>query len=197
MALNDPNPLFVNALLSAVLFFVCWVEETVDHQEFAQLLGNYGEFVGSVGVVVTLGYLAVQIRQNTRSNRVAAEAESLKQLTNWVGRFSTDQNAQRVWDLNADESKVLSPEDSRQWLWLAGEFCWIAQTAFIQHRRGFLSQEAWSEFERILTGMLQGDLTKQWWLNRETPYSAEFTVYVDRALAGASEWQPKVTSREA
>jgi len=36
----------------------------MDHQIFAQLLGNYGEFVGAVGVVITLGYLAVQIKQN-------------------------------------------------------------------------------------------------------------------------------------
>jgi hypothetical protein len=34
----------------------------VDHQTFAQLLGNYGEFVGAVAVVATLFYLAVQVR---------------------------------------------------------------------------------------------------------------------------------------
>ena len=30
-------------------------------------LGAIGEFVGAIGVVVTLAYLAVQIRQNTRA----------------------------------------------------------------------------------------------------------------------------------
>jgi hypothetical protein len=34
----------------------------MDHQAFAQLLGNYGEFVGAIAVVVTLAYLAVQVR---------------------------------------------------------------------------------------------------------------------------------------
>ena len=29
-------------------------------------LGNLGEFVGAIGVVVSLVYLALQIRQNTR-----------------------------------------------------------------------------------------------------------------------------------
>jgi len=51
----------------------------MDHQTFAQLLGNYGEFVGAIAVVVTLGYLATQIKQNTRSqdeNRKAIIAES-------------------------------------------------------------------------------------------------------------------------
>ena len=42
----------------------------MDHQAFAELLGNYGEFVGAIAVVVTLMYLALQIRQSTRSNYV-------------------------------------------------------------------------------------------------------------------------------
>ena len=41
----------------------------MDHQAFAQMLGSYGEFVGAIAVVITLGYLAVQIRQNTAALR--------------------------------------------------------------------------------------------------------------------------------
>jgi hypothetical protein len=43
----------------------------MDHLTFAQLLGNYGEFVGALAVVATLAYLALQIRRNTRSNYVS------------------------------------------------------------------------------------------------------------------------------
>ena len=34
--------------------------------EFSQLLGSYGEFVGAIAIVVTLIYLAVQLKQNFR-----------------------------------------------------------------------------------------------------------------------------------
>jgi hypothetical protein len=36
----------------------------MDHQAFAQMLGNYGEFLGSIAVLGTLIYLAVQIRHS-------------------------------------------------------------------------------------------------------------------------------------
>ncbi len=39
----------------------------MDHQAIAQLLGNYGEFVGAIVVVITLGYLVVQVNQNTKA----------------------------------------------------------------------------------------------------------------------------------
>ena len=47
----------------------------------AQLLGNFGEFVGAIAVVATLGYLAVQIRQNTRSNYVSRQIAAQEQLS--------------------------------------------------------------------------------------------------------------------
>ena len=37
----------------------------------AQVLGNFGEFFGAIAVVTTLGYLAFQSRQNTRSSYVS------------------------------------------------------------------------------------------------------------------------------
>ena len=37
----------------------------MDLMDTAQLLGNFGELVGAIAVVVTLVYLSVQIRQNT------------------------------------------------------------------------------------------------------------------------------------
>ena len=42
----------------------------MDHQAIAAMLGSYGEFFGAIAVVVTLGYLAYQVRQNTRSSFV-------------------------------------------------------------------------------------------------------------------------------
>jgi hypothetical protein len=39
----------------------------MDHQTFAQLLGNYGEFVGAIAVVGTLIYFGVQLRKTERA----------------------------------------------------------------------------------------------------------------------------------
>ena len=41
----------------------------MDHQAIAQLLGNYGKFIGAIAVVLTLAYLASQLEQNTKALR--------------------------------------------------------------------------------------------------------------------------------
>jgi hypothetical protein len=38
----------------------------MDHQAIAQLLGNYGEFIGAIAVVVTLGFLVIEVRSSNR-----------------------------------------------------------------------------------------------------------------------------------
>ena len=52
----------------------------MDFMSTAQLLGNFGEFVGAIAVVATLGYLAIQIRQNTRSSSVSRGQAAQHQL---------------------------------------------------------------------------------------------------------------------
>ena len=44
----------------------------MDHQTFAQLLGNYGEFIGALAVLSTLMYLAIQ----TRATRTSTELQT-------------------------------------------------------------------------------------------------------------------------
>ena len=61
----------------------------MDLHATAQLMGNFGEFFGAIGVVATLGYLIVQIRQNNRmlssniySSWVVTASSTLEMLTN-------------------------------------------------------------------------------------------------------------------
>ena len=46
----------------------------MDLMATAQLLGNFGEFIGAIAVVVTLAYLTVQVRQTRRATEINTEA---------------------------------------------------------------------------------------------------------------------------
>ena len=46
-----------------------------------EALGNLGDLIGGIGVIVTLIYLAIQIRQNTIEVRNAAVQRMLEQST--------------------------------------------------------------------------------------------------------------------
>ena len=60
-------------------------------------LGALGEFLGSIAVVFTLIYLALQIRQNTRSGRAQSRQTLINQWssTNW--ELSRDPELLRIY----------------------------------------------------------------------------------------------------
>lgn len=67
-------------------------------------LGNIGDFLGGIGVVITLIYLAVQIRQNTRqlrSDSAAAQTRSLEgtntDISKWIGGIVEHRDVAELW----------------------------------------------------------------------------------------------------
>ena len=66
-------------------------------------LGNVGDFIGGIGVVATLLYLVVQIRQNTRQLehnselvRASAELETARLMADWHGTVADSPDLVRI-----------------------------------------------------------------------------------------------------
>jgi hypothetical protein len=137
----------------------------MDHQSIAQLLGNYGEFVGALAVVATLFYLAVQIRHSreateahTRSmeesRKVAlAQAYQDRAATRLQLHFimaESDHLApietkllEEGWPANQEALDRLEPLERTRyvnWTW-AGIV--RLDTSFYYRRLGILDEEAW------------------------------------------------------
>jgi hypothetical protein len=84
----------------------------MDHQVFAQLLGNYGEFFGSIAVFITLAYLSIQIRSSNKQ----AELESFRHNWDGLNRWcdSLSQSTERASIINRGRQSLDSlTEDER------------------------------------------------------------------------------------
>ena len=83
--------------------------------EISQLFGNYGEFVGAMGVVATLVYLALQIRSNTLATRSASRldvARDYRQINNAYFDLPTanafHEGLHNYPDVNRDQQNLFS-----------------------------------------------------------------------------------------
>jgi hypothetical protein len=84
--------------------------------EVAQLLGNIGEFVGAIGVVATLVYLAIQVRHSAvlmennseaiRETSNLAKAAAVDRysdaVSRWRGRLIESEDVARLWQAALD-----------------------------------------------------------------------------------------------
>ena len=143
----------------------------MEHQALAQLLGNYGEFVGAIAVVATLAYLAVQIRQSNNLEN----AESIRTTTqNYVNTIlQVDAPLFRKAMVNFDG---LNGDDQMKiHNYLIAMFL-IAQTEVKLSERG-LSEL--SDYPPVLASWTRAPGIEQWWTKVGPSFSADFQTYIN------------------
>ena len=69
--------------------------------EISQLLGNYGEFVGAIAIVVTLIYLTVQIKQNANLAKAQLNTNGFDAFSRY--RQMSNENAEVVVKMQKGE----------------------------------------------------------------------------------------------
>ena len=81
-----------------------------------EAIGAIGEIVGAVAVVLTVGYLAVQIRQNTRSVRAATHHSSMRGASEIQNMFAQSEDLahppRAVFDISLPARTSPRPNDS-------------------------------------------------------------------------------------
>ena len=154
----------------------------MDHQAFAQILGNYGEFVGAIAVVLTLGYLAVQIRQNTNASKplgYRSVKSQLNSINTTVGQSAelselTDRAMYSFDDLNPSEKSRIG------WIWLSYANAW--ETLFEESRDESGLEKLWASEERTLRAVARMGGYRQWWRQNQFGGSSEFRHHMDRLM---------------
>jgi hypothetical protein len=74
-------------------------------------LGNIGEFVAAIATLITLAYLAVQIRQNTRAVRAASHHSVTDSFNHINAIIGTDPAAARIFRLGLEGLENLDEDE--------------------------------------------------------------------------------------
>ena len=120
----------------------------MDHQAIAEMLGNYGEFLGAIAVVATLAYLAVQVGQSKAATEVnttalhtssthALEAVYFQSIANFS---STSENAGLIDRGNKDYASM-SDEEKFHFCLMHYNHCSVIEIIYFQFKRGLVNLE--------------------------------------------------------
>ena len=167
-------------------------------------LGNIGDFIGGVGVVVTLVYLAVQIRANTTQVRENSRLIGM-QAHRDVGERSADvlfevakePELYRIWSTGFDFHGERPPD-------VVERYGMILHKVFIS----FEDAERFAEYdesvrqrvERLEANFLGTPSVRDWWSRQRRSYSESFRARIDARIremddGGAGPLPPPAASR--
>jgi hypothetical protein len=111
-------------------------------------LGNIGEFVAAVGVIISLIYLAVQIRQNTaqmrqntESTRVSAIQEGAHHSAAVTAHLIQNENFARVFRTGAEDMGQLTQDERTQFEAFMNIVFTQFHNSFFQHEHSMIPDE--------------------------------------------------------
>jgi len=118
-------------------------------------IGAVGEILGALGVIVTLGYLARQIRENSRQMKVGSII-SINQLINegFDPIYNNDRNIQ-IWTQGQAAPQELSADDEAVFSLFMSRVVNVILTAFSQRRYGTLADEEFRRYAGVLKSLLE------------------------------------------
>ena len=100
-------------------------------------LGNLGDFLGGIGVVATMIYLAVQIRRNTQA--IQATSSMHEFLHNWRTMAQSSLENPEILKLHsrgmADFDSLSNPEKNMWFMYMIG-FVFQAQIGEVLYKKG-------------------------------------------------------------
>jgi hypothetical protein len=149
-----------------------------------EALGAAGELVGAAGVIASLLYLSVQIRQNTRATR-AATLNAVTEAHHRELRWSSDISGpllkaiHRPHELSEDDAYKVTE-------WMTASFM-ARENEFGQFREGLLEPDKWAQTKtvvRVTTGI---PWVVTWWSEYGRHlYTPDFVAWVDQTMAEGS-----------
>ena len=149
------------------------------------------DVLGIIGLIGTLVYLAIQIRQNTASVKANTELETSRIWAEFHARVAHSSEMATIWDKALTDEKTLSPDEKRKFIWFVAEFFVMTESHFRQWKSNYLSDDTWKVYRGTASGLLTNPLVKRWWKSGVSPYSDEFMNNMNTAVTelGDTKWK--------
>lgn len=145
-------------------------------------LSDLGEFISSVAVIVSLIYVAVQVRQNTSSIHTETFARALERVSTMQSVLFENGELARLQAQGVLDPSKLTREERLQLTWWLSEAFGAFEFMFHQAKSGALPDEVWSRWSATIAWWASFPGVQAWWYARPTPFSRSFTSFVETQI---------------
>lgn len=148
-----------------------------------EAIGAVGEVVGAVGVIATLGYLAVQIRHNTHSVRSSTFHETVRDLADAIDQLGRDAELTRIWYAGLQDFESLSKEERQRFATYTTSVLRRYENLLYQTEHGNLDPDAWSGTREHLRYVFsQPGGTVVWWKRARNLFNPQLREFIEHEL---------------
>jgi hypothetical protein len=142
-------------------------------------VGALAELVGAVGVVASLVFVGLQVRQNTRSMRASTYDSLVRSNGDWISALIQDPSLASAFETAVTRWSDVDVKDRPRVMYLLTQLFRHWENSFFQRRQGTLEPSLWATWEGIILSYFHQPGIQEWWKVRRHAYSAEFRAFLE------------------
>jgi len=143
---------------------------------------NLAEILGTAAIVVSLIYVAVQIRQSTRATKLTTAQNVTHDLRESLGIIAGSTEMASIHLRAMQDIESLSPEEKhRFYIWLNNNYR-MYENAYYQNKHGALDAYIWKGVVANLTIAKGTSGYEAFWRDRGNIFGKEFQEYYENEV---------------
>ena len=141
-------------------------------------LGAVAEVIGGLGVILTLVYLAIQVRGSNRVSS-AQSRQAISEFALDISKFRAE-HADRIAKVTS--SGELTDGDREFQYWCHMQMFLFGETYFHQHQLALMPDSHFRGFAKYMSEYMEGEDVKAFWHNAGAGFSEEYSQWITEQI---------------
>ncbi len=146
-------------------------------------LANIAEVFGVLVVAITLIFLTVQMRHNTRATKSATANESVSTVTAWYRELGNSEQSSALFYNAMADPEAQTPEEWVQFVLLVHALFIVFQNSYYLAREGTLDDRINQSLIEVIVGVKDQPGFQLFWRQRRAIFFPEFQNYIDTNMS--------------
>jgi len=144
--------------------------------------GAIGEIIGALAVFLTLAYLAIQIRQNTKAVRTSALDSAVSAVNSIREKLLESSELTEIYINGSKNPESLSEAEIVRYRILMTNTFWSIWNLYSQAKYAELSTSAWECQIHVIMRLLNTNGGKWFWKMHSKEFEDSFVIEIDRII---------------
>ena len=145
-------------------------------------IANIADIIGALLIVVSLVYVAVQIKQNTSSMRIQTVHDLYSQYVEAQASLAHDKELCEIYHRGIFKYDELTPFEQLRFTLKLASLLRIFDELHFRHAEGWLDDSAWTGLNAVIIDIIHYPGFRATWKLRNHQYTGEFQTYINNIL---------------
>jgi hypothetical protein len=144
-----------------------------------EAMSAISQIIGSIAVVLSVLYLAIQVHQGTRVAKLAAQDAATTALRDVTRPLAENAELARIWRLGLEDLQALPAEEQARFFHSTYQFLKAFETIHFHHCYGLMDDQVWRGWCGLLQHYIAAPGIDHYWRLRGDLFSTRFQSFVN------------------